>query len=649
MDTGLDMSKYLGLFLQEAREQLAILEAELLELERSPTPERLQTIFRAAHTIKGSSRAMGFGHFADLTHALEDVLDALRSERLAIDVELSNVLLSTVDALGRTCEVLEEGGEDSRAHPELVAALHGFLSPRAGPVAPTSSVPKEALTALEFGSVGELRVRLCAECALAYARAYMCLTLVEEQAHLVATSPSAEELEAERFDREFSIFVPAGTDLEALATHLRRVSEVESVEVLMHERNARQVKTGPAEVPKASIPKAEVSTTVRVDVARLDALMNLVGELVIDRTRIAQITSSLSRRVSDPQIDALVETLGHVGRITNDLQDQIMKARMLPIDTVLNRFTRVVRDLANGLGKSVRYEIVGGETELDRSVIEVMSDPLLHLLRNCLDHGIETPERRRAAGKPEEGVLRVSARHAENSIVVEVEDDGAGIDLARVKAKAVANGVVTQETVARMGEKDALALVFASGVSTAETLSEVSGRGVGMDIVRANIQKLGGTIDLESKLGFGTKIALRLPLTLAIIRGLLIRSCGSTFVLPLTSVVETLLVSASEIQRVNQREVIVLRERTVPLLRLDEVFGGTLKESRPDDDNSFVVIVGLADRRAGLVVERLVGEQEVVIKSLGRFCGETPGISGATILGDGDVALIMDVNGVLAA
>ncbi len=216
-------------------------------------------------------------------------------------------------------------------------------------------------------------------------------------------------------------------------------------------------------------------------------------------------------------------------------------------------------------------------------------------------------------------------------------------------AGAVANGVVTQETVARMGEKDALALVFASGVSTAETLSEVSGRGVGMDIVRANIQKLGGTIDLESKLGFGTKIALRLPLTLAIIRGLLIRSCGSTFVLPLTSVVETLLVSASEIQRVNQREVIVLRERTVPLLRLDEVFGGTLKESRPDDDNSFVVIVGLADRRAGLVVERLVGEQEVVIKSLGRFCGETPGISGATILGDGDVALIMDVNGVLAA
>ena len=324
-----------------------------------------------------------------------------------------------------------------------------------------------------------------------------------------------------------------------------------------------------------------------------------------------------------------------------------MKARMLPIENVFNRFPRVVRDLAQKIGKDVRLELEGGDTELDRSGIEVIGDPLLHILRNAVDHGLETPADRVQAGKSEQGCVKIAARHQENHIVIEITDDGRGIDIERVKNKAIENGLTTREAADRMSDKEALQYIFASGLSTAKEVSEVSGRGVGMDIVRTNLQKLGGIIDLETELGKGSKFSLRLPLTLAIIRGLLVKVQNVVYVLPLGSVVETLKVLPKAIQRVNKREVIVLRGLTTPLVSLEKVFGSGL--GALNSDEAFIVIVGLAEQRVGLVVEELIGEQEVVIKSLSSFCGEVRGVSGATILGDGNVALIADVNGLVAA
>jgi len=392
--------------------------------------------------------------------------------------------------------------------------------------------------------------------------------------------------------------------------------------------------------------KGETGQTVRVDVGRLDTLMNLVGELVIDRTRIAQIGSELTLKYRDENVDALGETVSHIARITSDLQDQIMKARMMPIETVFNRFPRVIRDLAQKLGKDVKIDIFGGETELDRSVIEVIGDPLLHILRNSVDHGIEMPEEREAAGKPKQGRIVVSAKHQENHIVIEIADDGKGIDVATVRRKAAEKGLMSADAAERMTDKEAMQMIFASGLSTAQVVSEVSGRGVGMDIVKSNIQKLGGIIDLESAVGEGTRTQLRLPLTLAIIRGLLVRSCGNVYVVPLGSVIETLLADKKEIQYVSRHEVIVIRGMTTPLLRMREFFQ-TRKNVAGNANQVFVVVVGLAEQRVGIVVDDLIGEQEVVIKSLSRFCGDVPGVSGATILGDGNVALIVDVNGII--
>ncbi len=368
--------------------------------------------------------------------------------------------------------------------------------------------------------------------------------------------------------------------------------------------------------------------------------------MVIDRTRIAQIGSDLGSKFNDPNIDALEETVSHIARITSDLQDQIMKARMMPIETVFNRFPRVVRDLANKLGKDVKLELVGGETELDRSVIEVIGDPLLHILRNSVDHGLEDPDTREQLGKPRQGRVLVRAYHQDNHIVIEIRDDGRGIDADKIRKKAVEKELLTKDQADRLTDREALRYIFSSGFSTAAEVSEVSGRGVGMDIVRSNIQRLGGLIDLETEVGKGSRFVLRLPLTLAIIRGLLTRVGEQVIVLPLGSVVETLLVEVDSIQTVNRNEVIVLRGQTLPLVRLNDMFD---IQSREDsfEDGQYVVVVGLAERRIGLAVDGLIGEKEVVIKSLSRFCGDVPGISGATILGDGNVALIADVNGIV--
>lgn len=697
MSAELDMSQYIDLFLQEAEEQIEVLEQETLGLEQDPTDDRLQVIFRAAHTLKGSSRAMGFSQFAEVTHEMENILDRLRNHTLSVTTEIADSILACIDTLAQMVESIGQGQGDQIECAALVARLRkvqeGGRDAPAANSTPTqvielpmasgwpfrTLVSPDLFSALEeastSGSVFHAKVRLASDCVMKFVRAFMAVSIAQEAGELLACHPDQEKLEEEEFDTDFELIFTSTLTQEEINAKFHGISEVEKYWLGAWEtptdeapvlsgatastaavpEDSEVAAVAPAAATPASAPaaqgaarKGDTGQTVRVDVARLDNLMNLVGELVIDRTRISQIGNDLSNRYQDPNIDALAETVSHIARITSDLQDQIMKARMMPIETVFNRFPRVVRDLAQKLGKDVKLELVGGETELDRSVIEVIGDPLLHILRNSIDHGLEDPADRIKAGKPAQGTVVVSARHQENHIVIEIVDDGKGIDVERVKRKAVETGFMTQDAVDRLSDKEALQLIFQSGLSTAKEVSEVSGRGVGMDIVRSNIQKLGGLIDLETTVGVGTKTSLRLPLTLAIIRGLLVEVQNEIFVVPLGSVIETLLISPKDIQRINQREVIVIRGMTTPLVRLETVYGTNLNTEANTTDDMYGVIVGLAEQRLGLIVDRLIGEQEVVIKSLSRFCGDVPGVSGATILGDGNVALIMDVNGIVA-
>lgn len=686
MSYELDMSQYLDLFLQEAGEQLEVLEQETLKLEVEPSEARLQAIFRAAHTLKGSARAMGFQAFAELTHEMENILDNLRNGTLAVTTEIMDAILACADTLNQMVASIGAGKGDAIECQVLVANLQKFLDGSQAPAAtssssvPTSSEPEcklteyqlnALITAAEAGQVWRAHFTLAEDCAMKYVRAYMAINAVAKFGEMVATSPEAEALEDEHFEQDFDLFyvltnpdsaaeLQAGFDeiseVAALAISEWTPSEAESVPdnvVELVQPTASQAPVAnPAPVTSAAPAKAgsdkkavDSGQTVRVDVARLDSLMNLVGELVIDRTRIVQISTELAARYNDENIEALCETTNHVHRITSDLQDQIMKARMMPIEATFNRLPRIIRDLAQKLEKDIRLEVSGGETELDRSVIEVIGDPLIHILRNSVDHGIELPADRVAAGKPAQGTIWLSARHQENHIVVEIRDDGRGIDVERVKAKAVTAGLLTQDVADRMSDKDACQLIFNNGLSTAKVVSEVSGRGVGMDIVKSNIQKLGGLIEVDSDFGKETRISLRIPLTLAIIRGLLVKVGGIAYVVPLGNVIETIALNRSDVQTVGGKEVIVLRGLTTPLVNMQEAF--KISKDTPDGgavDQHYVVIVGIAEHRLGLIVDGLIGEREVVIKSLSRICETTAGLSGATILGDGSVALIVDVN-----
>ena len=694
MSAELDMSQYLDLFIQEADEQLKILEQETLKLEEDPSDERMQVIFRAAHTLKGSSRAMGFSNFAQLTHEMENVLDQLRNHTLDLDTELADGLLICIDTLCEMAEKIGVGQGDSVECADIVRTLQSFhgqppiqIDGGANKSATGDEAFCSAIGPAHFATLAEAakqspvyhaHFQLDDQCVMKFVRAFMAISVIQDHGELLVCEPSKELLEDEVFELDFELVFQSDAPFADLQSKLASISEVKKLDLRPwdeeHVRASQAARKaapssapsadglGSAEVPPGNstgsnaapssvkakgVKKSDSGQTVRVDVTRLDNLMNLVGELVIDRTRMAQIGSNLKELFSDKNIDDLHETLGHIGRITSDLQDQIMKIRMLPIETVFNRFPRLVRDLAKKMGKHVHLELVGGDTELDRSVIEIIGDPLLHILRNSVDHGLESPEERAKAGKPEEGRIVVSARHEENHIVIEIVDDGKGIDPEVIRNLAVEKGIVTKEQAERLSDKESLQFIFGSGFSTVKEVSEVSGRGVGMDIVRSNMHKVGGVIDLESTVGVGTTVSLRLPLTLAIIRGLLVNVKDNVYVLPLGNVIETLLVAQQEIQYVNKCEVIVIRGVSTPLIRLGESLNRDSDREEIVAAKIYVVVVGIANQRVGLIVDSLIGEQEVVISSLSRFCGHISGISGATILGDGNVALIVDVNGVV--
>lgn len=672
----MDTREYIALFLEEAAEQINVLEQDILQLEESPSEEILNEIFRAAHTLKGSSRAMGFTAMGELTHAMEDVFDALRKGEIDVDTEMVNRLFEALDTIKAMRDQIEERGTSDVDCHSLVQSLRDILKGAPAKTSQPTEKPaaimilqefqrESARAAIENGlGVYHFVVRLAEETLMKSVRALMVLQSIDANGGTVlASAPDEDALDNEAFGDSFELLVATDKDADVLRGVLMRISEVRDVEVRPWQDSdvvapavapADQEDVSPRQAEQPAAEDAEraaargpaVSQTVRVDVARLDTLLNLVGELVIDRTRIAQLVREIELRLHhDDMVDSLLETTAHIGRITDELQEHIMKVRMLPIEHVFNRFPRMIRDLAQKFGKEVRLVVEGQETELDRSVIEIISDPLIHMLRNSMDHGIEPADERESMGKPRQGTIRLSARHEENYILIEIEDDGRGMDPNHLREVAVRKGVLTREAVERLSDREVLHLIFAPGFSTAKVVTDVSGRGVGMDIVRSNIQRVGGIVEVDSTPGKGSRFSIRLPLTLAIIRALLVRVEKQVYAIPLSSVLETLKIQPDAVQFVGARPAIVLRGRTLPLVDLRERFYGQIsrQSSGAGDEPMYVVVVGLGERQIGLVVGYLIGEQEIVIKSLSRHLGEISGISGATILGDGRVALIMEV------
>ena len=573
-------------FLIESEELLQRMDQDMIALESSPKdPELLNRVFRAMHTIKGTSGFLGYEAVVRLSHRAEDVLNTVRRGDVTLGPRVANVLLAARDQIGKMLEDIRQGGLKEYSLEPLLAELQAVQTSSEAPL-----------------RLGEILVsqNVLEPTALA--------GILAEQASS-PVSPKLGNLIVEK-----GLATPAEVG-NAMADQ-QRVAD--------------------------TLAKSSGSQSMRVDVRKLDELVNLIGELVLERNRLVQINRDLvSGRISGEALDsALGLSTARLSFITEELQVAGLKTRMVPVDTVFRRFPRLVRDVAQSLQKEVELVLLGEDTELDKTMVELIGDPLVHLVRNCLDHGLELPDRRVAAGKPRHGTIRMEARQEGDQIVISVSDDGAGIDPERVARKAVEKGLVSAERVGSLSQREILDFIFLPGFSTAEKTSDLSGRGVGMDVVRSNLKKLNGTIDLDSKLGAGTTVLLKLPLTLAILPVLLVRVAEETYALPLRTVLETASIQLGEIHTIEGREVLQLRNETVPLLRLAEIIDARL-DSRKDAGRR-VVVLGIGDKKIALLVDELVGQESTVVKPLGSYLQGCATIAGATISGDGRVRLVLD-------
>ncbi|BAD75527.1 two-component sensor histidine kinase (chemotaxis protein) [Geobacillus kaustophilus HTA426] len=662
----MDMSQYLDLFIDESKEHLQAINERLLELEKTPEDMSVvNDIFRSAHTLKGMSATMGFEDLANLTHQMENVLDGIRNRRLSVTPELLDVIFEAVDHLEAMISSIAAGGDGTRDVRRTVEQLKRIEQ---GEMPNKQAAREEPPLEHAYGefeyhvleqakeqgfSVYEIRVRLRDDCLLKAARVYMVFEQLNEVGEIVKATPPVEMLEEEQFDREFLVTVVSKAPADELQKRLMGISEIDDVKVSMlssNEPSAESEKAAapqqPAAMEQAAAVQAEAEApekqtakqatkTIRVNIERLDRLMNLFEELVVDRGRLEQISRELNHA-------ELTETVERMSRISSDLQTIILNMRMVPVETVFNRFPRMVRQLARELGKKVRLDIIGADTELDRTVIDEIGDPLVHLIRNALDHGIEAPDVRVARGKPEEGTVQLRAYHSGNHVFIEIEDDGAGISREKVLQKAKSRGIVSPQAAEHLNDQQIYELIFAPGFSTAEQVSDISGRGVGLDVVKSTIESLGGTVSVDSQPGKGSLFSIQLPLTLSIISVLLVQIAEETYAIPLSSIIETALVKKEEIFSAHNQPVIDFRGKIVPLVRLKDVFA--VPGVADDGDAVAVVIVRKGEKLAALAVDSFIGQQEVVLKSLGNYLSSVFAISGATILGDGRVALIIDCN-----
>lgn len=665
------------LFLEETDEMLQGIEEGILRLEHFPDDaECLRALFRYAHTLKGSSATLGHQDMAKVAHRMESTLEGLRQGGVATR-GLTDALLVGLDAL-RTFRNGIAGAATTPVDVPAVIALLEQVDPQAKPVpqasqtaAPAAAKTYPALNEAERaeaertiieegGSAWWVTVAVDPAAPMRSVRAYQVIVELEQGGRVVRSWPTQDQLEQDDMPEKLQALVVTPQTVDELRAVLALIPETGPFEI-EPAALAGQRQDPPQPAPAAPAPSGQASPpaqpgpsqsapsqvaqpapagnrTVRVDVQILDTLLNLVGELVIDRTRLTQALTTLG---DDPAAREVGQAAAHIGRVTADLQDQLMRARMLPMETLFRKFPRMVRDVANALNKQVELVVEGGETELDRAVIEEIADPILHLLRNGLDHGIEPPADRLAAGKPAQGTVYLSACHEEDRIVITIRDDGKGMDPVRIREVAVRKGVITQEAAQRLSDKDSLNLIFMPGFSTKEQVTDLSGRGVGMDVVKQNLDKLNGTVQISSEIGRGTEFRLKIPLTMAIMRGLLVEVLGETYVLPLSTVIEIVDLANYPTQSVRGQSVIIFRGQALPLVSAEEVFSQQTEDQGAGA--GMAVLLQAGGRRMGLAVRGLVGEQEIVVKPLGKIVGDVPAISGATILGNGNVAPILDV------
>ncbi|WP_071459463.1 chemotaxis protein CheA [Bacillus massilinigeriensis] len=678
----MDTNQYLDIFLEESREHLQSCNDHLLKLEKNPDDLLIvNEIFRSAHTLKGMSATMGFEDLASLTHKMENVLDAIRNEKLSVDPEILDVVFLAVDQLEEMVESIASGGDgklDVSATTEKLEKMErGDHSGKPGLKTEgvsdivlentvLSKLDEYELTVIRQSTEQGFRayegcIALREDCLLKAARVYMIFDVLEKSGEIIKALPSVDQLEEENFDCEFSVVILTKENPDDIRSKVLKVAEVDKVDfsiisfseellpeevqdnsaekedAVEEEKDAKDLKLVDQETHKEK-KSTHSNKTIRVNIERLDILMNLFEELVIDRGRLEQISKELNN-------SELHETVERMSRVSGDLQSIILNMRMVPVETVFNRFPRMIRQLARDLNKKISLTIIGAETELDRTVIDEIGDPLVHLLRNSVDHGIETPKERIQKGKKEEGSVVLRAYHSGNHVFIEIEDDGAGINRAKVLEKAIDRGIVSRQVAEGFTDRQVNELILSSGFSTADVISDISGRGVGLDVVKNTIESLGGSITIDSKENEGTLFSIVLPLTLSIISVMLVEIEKEKYAIPLTSIIETAIVKTSDILNAHNQKVIDFRGKVVPLLFLKEVF--EVPSEQKEEAFHSVIIVRKGEKMAGLVVDSFIGQQEVVLKSLGNYLNNVFAISGATILGDGQVALIVDCNALI--
>ena len=694
----MDVSQYLEIFLDETKEHLQNLNTQILNLESDPeNMDTINEIFRAAHSLKGMAGTMGYKRMQNLTHDMENVFSEVRNGNIKVQPEMIDVLFQCLDALeeynNNIQETADEGTNDNEPLiKQLNDILNGGKKEAAAPAAaPAPQVKEESAeasqtekwydiafddsqlhvmaSAMKQGKhVYGINVVVQDSCLLKAARAFLVFKAVEEKGEIIVSVPSAQDVEDEKFDKDFTLIVLSDASVDEIIKAAESVSEIakvtgapiilektknyhpievveestqvqENTSVAAGVANAEEKKPKNAE-KKQTPGKPVVNRTVRVDIEKLDVLMNLVSELIIAKNSLVS-ASGQEQSVNN----SFNEQIEYLESVTTNLHESVMKVRMVPIESVVNKFPRMIRDLSKTLDKKMELYMSGEETELDRTVVDEIGDPLMHLLRNAADHGLESAELRAKRGKPATGSIFLDAYQDGNNVVIEVRDDGNGIDVEAVKQKAIERNVVTPEQAANMSDKDAINLLFLPSFSTAKKVTDVSGRGVGLDVVRSKIESLSGEVDVKTKLGEGSTWTIRLPLTLAIIQALMVVVGGEKYAISLGSIQTIEDIAPSDIKLVQNKEVIHLRGTVIPLIRLSEVLD--IESTKSKDENLVVVIVKKGDRQAGLVIDELIGQQEIVIKSLGKYIKQCKFISGATILGDGEVALILDANALI--
>ncbi|MGN0151368.1 MAG: chemotaxis protein CheW [Wujia sp.] len=694
----MDLSQYLEIFIDETKEHIQTLNDQVLILESDPENiDTVNEIFRAAHSLKGMAGTMGFKRMQRLTHDMENVFSEIRNGKLNVNADMVDIVFKCLDALeGYLNNIVETSDEGTEDNDELIGLLNAALEQNeqgqddgSANAAQEETKKQEAASAplsgdakkkyltipiadFERNAMNEAKekgmhvyattVYIQETCLLKAARAFLVFKNLENKGEIIKSVPSVQDIEDEKFDFDFSMFIISEKSLEEIKKAIENVSEiaeavieefqipeeVQSTEPKVEEADKKtedksdKPKNEEKKAPAKAGNKPVVNRSVRVDIEKLDDLMNLVSELIIAKNGLVSVSGA-----SATQDQSFNEQIEYLERITTNLHESVMKVRMVPIESVVNRFPRMIRDLSKKLNKEMELIMTGEDTELDRTVIDEIGDPLMHMLRNAADHGLESTIDRLKIGKPKVGTIRLDAYQDGNNVTIEVSDDGGGIDVEKIKRKAIEKGTLSEEQAEYMSEKEAIDLLFQPAFSTAEKISDVSGRGVGLDVVKNKIEGLGGDVEVVSKLGEGTTFIVRLPLTLAIIQALMVDVSGEKYALPLNSIVTLEEILPEDIKYVHTKEVINLRGSVIPIVRLNEVLDIAPVEKEDedtDDDGMIVVIVKKGDKQAGLVIDKLLGQQEIVIKPLGKFIRVPKMISGATILGNGEVALIIDSN-----